>query len=738
METEELRIGEETLIFETGKLARQANGAVLVRYGGTAVLATACTSRRETSLDYLPLTINYTEKYYAAGKIPGGFFKREGRPSDKEILVSRLIDRPLRPLFPKNFRKEIQVIPTTMSTDQIHPPDILAMNGASLALGISDIPLQKLVGAVRVGLVDGRYMVNPTFTQKDQGTLDLIIAGTEDAIVMVEGSAREVSEEELLEGMSFAEEHIHRIIEAQKRLVSRVGRPKMAVPQESVDEGLKQKVRALITPRYRKACFVPGKLERQKAMDEATDLVVEQLAQEYGEELPGAVYETMEEVEREIVRESILKDNRRVDGRSGSDIRPIDIEVDIFPRTHGSAVFTRGETQSIAITSLGTVTDEQRYDNIEGEGTKTFMLHYNFPPFSVGEVSMRLGPGRREIGHGDLAERAIEPVMPDREQFPYTVRLVSEITESNGSSSMASVCSGTLSLLSAGVPIRESVAGIAMGLVAEDDRYAVLSDILGTEDHLGDMDFKVAGTRKGITAFQMDIKVSGLSREIMKRALDQARDGRSYILDRMSEVLSKPVESVSSYAPQILTLTVPQDKIGTIIGPAGKMIRSIIEQTGANVWIEDDGSVTISSKGDEGDAQKAYDMVQALAADVEVGKVYEGEVKRILDFGAFIEILPGKEGLCHISKLEHHRVDKVTDVLNVGDKVKVKVTEIDSQGRINLSRKALLPRPEGEQEDKGGGSSGGPPRRDSSDGGRRSGKPRDRTSRSRGGGRDRR
>jgi polyribonucleotide nucleotidyltransferase len=738
METEELRIGEETLIFETGKLARQANGAVLVRYGGTAVLTTACASKRETSLDYLPLTINYTEKYYAAGKIPGGFFKREGRPSDKEILVSRLIDRPLRPLFPKSFRNEIQVIPTTMSTDQIHPPDILAMNGASLALGISDIPLQKLVGAVRVGLVDGRYMVNPTFTQKDQGSLDLIIAGTEEAIVMVEGSAREVSEEELLEGMSFAEEHIHRIIEAQKRLVSRVGRPKMAVPQEPPDEGLKQKVRDLITPLYRKACFVPGKLERQKAMDEAADQVVEQLAQEYSEELPGAVYETMGEVEREIVRESILKDNRRVDGRSGSDIRPIDIEVDIFPRTHGSAVFTRGETQSIAITSLGTVTDEQRYDNIEGEGTKTFMLHYNFPPFSVGEVSMRLGPGRREIGHGDLAERAIEPVMPDREQFPYTVRLVSEITESNGSSSMASVCSGTLSLLSAGVPIRESVAGIAMGLVAEGDRYAVLSDILGAEDHLGDMDFKVAGTRRGITAFQMDVKVSGLSREIMKKALDQAREGRNYILDRMAEVLSKPVESVSSYAPQIMTLTVPQDKIGTIIGPAGKMIRSIIEQTGANVWIEDDGSVTISSKGDESDAQKAYDMVKALAADVEVGKVYEGEVKRILDFGAFIEILPGKEGLCHISKLEHHRVDKVTDVLNVGDKVEVKVTEIDSQGRINLSRKALLPRPEGKQEDKSEGSSGEPRRKESSDGARRSGKPRDRKSRPRSGGRDRR
>lgn len=731
METEELRIGEETIVFETGKLARQANGSVLVRYGGTAVLTTACASKRDTNLDYLPLTVNYIEKFYAAGKIPGGFFKREGRPGDKEILVSRLIDRPLRPLFPKSFRKEIQVMPTTMSTDQIHPPDILAMNGASLALGISDIPLQKLVGAVRVGLIDDRYIVNPTFSQKDGGRLDLIIAGTEDAILMVEGSAREVSEEELLEGMIFAQEYIHRIIEVQKRLVGRVGKPKMAVPEEPADEGLKQKVRDLITPLYRTACFVPGKLERQKAMDEAADTVVEQLTRENDEELPGYVFEAMEQVEREIVRESILSDNRRVDGRSSADIRPIDIEVDVFPRTHGSAVFTRGETQSIAVSSLGTVTDEQRYDNIEGEGTKAFMLHYNFPPFSVGETSMRLAPGRREIGHGDLAERALEPVMPDRETFPYTVRLVSEITESNGSSSMASVCSGTLSLLSAGVPIRESVAGIAMGLITEGDRYTVLSDILGTEDHLGDMDFKVAGTRKGITAFQMDVKVSGISKEIMKKALDQARDGRHYILDRMAEVLSKPVESVSTYAPQIMTLTVPQDKIGTIIGPAGKMIRSIIEQTGANVWIEDDGSVTISSKGDEGDAQKAYDMVKALAADVEVGKEYEGEVKRIMDFGAFIEILPGKEGLCHISKLEHHRVEKVSDVLKVGDKVRVKLTEIDSQGRINLSRKALLPKPEGMPDDQRKEHS-------RSEGSGRSGRSRDRGPRSRSGGRERR
>jgi polyribonucleotide nucleotidyltransferase len=695
METIEVQVGKESIIFETGQIARQANGAVMVKSGGTAVLTTACAMKKESNLDYLPLTVNYIEKFYAAGKIPGGFFKREGRPGDNEILVSRLIDRPLRPLFPKGYRHETQIMATTMSTDQVNPPDILALNGASLALGLSDIPLQKLVGAVRVGLVDGQYVVNPTFSQKEESLLDLIIAGTEDAIVMVEGSAEQVSEEELLEGMIFAERFISQIVQVQKELVDRVGREKMVITTEPADAGLVEKVRSLAVPAFKEAAFVSGKHARQQALDEAATKVIDQVAPDFEQDVPGFIYDTLEDIEREIVRSSIIKDGLRVDGRKTDVIRPIDIQVDVFSRTHGSAVFTRGETQSIAITSLGTVTDEQRYDNIEGEGARAFMLHYNFPPFSVGEVSMRLSPGRREIGHGDLAERAIAPIMPSREEFPYTVRVVSEITESNGSSSMASVCSGTLSLLSAGVPIKESVAGIAMGLVLEGDQYAVLSDILGAEDHLGDMDFKVAGTREGITAFQMDVKVSGISREIMSSALEQARQGRVYILDRMDDVLSKPSDSISSFAPRILTLKVPQEKIGAIIGPAGKMIRSIIEQTGANVWIEDDGSVTISSKGTEGDAEKAYEMVEALAADVEVGKVYEGEVKRIMDFGAFIEVLPGKEGLCHISKLEHHRVDKVSDVLQVGDKVKVKVTEIDSQGRVNLSRKALLPKPEG-------------------------------------------
>lgn len=693
-EKTELSLGDATLIFETGKIAKQANGAALVSYEGSAVLATACASKSENrSLDYLPLTVNYVEKFYAAGKIPGGFFKREGRPQEKEILVSRLIDRPLRPLFPKNFRRELQIIATTMSTDQINPPDILAMNGASLAVGLSDIPLEKLVGAVRVGMLDDSYVVNPTYSQMEEATLEIVVAGTDEAIIMVEGGAQEVTEEELLGAISFAESYIREIIESQQELINRVGKTKMEVSEETVDEKLVAAVRDHAYAQYSEACFVPTKLERQKALDSAGEQTLEKISEQFGEESLPQGYEILENIEKEIIRKSIIDEGRRSDGRGLKDIRPIDIEVNLFQRTHGSALFTRGETQSIAITSLGTVSDEQRYDNIEGEGTKTFMLHYNFPPFSVGETAGRLGPGRREIGHGHLAERAIKPIIPEKEDFPYTIRVVSEITESNGSSSMASICASSLSLLSAGVPLRDSVAGVAMGLVFESaDRYAILSDILGSEDHLGDMDFKVAGTRKGITGFQMDVKISGISKEIMRGALEQAREGRLHILDKMAEVIEKPVDSISRYAPKILILKVPQEKIGTIIGPSGKMIRSIIEETGTNINVEDDGTVTISATG-EGDAERAYDTIQNLIAEIEVGKTYEGEVKRIMDFGAFVEIQPGKEGLVHISKLEHHRVNKVTDVLNVGDRVKVKVTEIDALGRINLSRKALLPNP---------------------------------------------
>jgi len=689
-EKAEINIGEGLLIFETGKVARQAGGSVVVRFEGSVVLATACASKTDVKLDYLPLTVNYSEKYYAAGKIPGGFIKREGRPKDREILVSRLIDRPIRPLFPKNYHKEVQVIATTVSTDQINPPDILALNGASVALGLSEIPLEKLVGAVRVGKIGESFIVNPTFTQIEEGELDLVVAGTEDAIVMVEGGAKEVSEDILLGGIAFAEKYIKEIIEVQKELIHKAGKPKHEVVEEKIEEDMTSKVRELAYSQLKEACFIHGKLERQTSLERIYSEVLNTFQEQYGEDIVPQVREILESLEREIIRKSILENGKRADGRGLSDIRPINIEINILPRTHGSALFTRGETQSLAITSLGTVSDEQRIDDIEGEGTKSFMLHYNFPPFSVGEVGGYGGPGRREIGHGHLAERAIELVMPPKEKFPYTVRVVSEITESNGSSSMASVCSGTLSLLSAGVPIRDSVAGVAMGLVYENGRYAILTDILGLEDHLGDMDFKVAGTRKGITAFQMDVKVSGISREIMKEALEQARVGRLFILDRMAEVIYEPVDNVSAYAPKILTIKVPIDKIGAVIGTGGRTIRSIIEETGANVWVEDDGTITISSKKD-GDAERAYEKIRTLTEDVEVGKVYEGVVKKITDFGAFIEILPGKEGLCHISQLDFRRVNKVSDVLKVGETVRVKVKEIDSLGRINLSRKDAMP-----------------------------------------------
>jgi len=693
LEQIECKIGETLFVFETGKIARQANGSCLVRCGGSVVLATVCTSNEEVkSQDYLPLTVNYKEKYYAAGKIPGGFIKREGRPKDKEILVSRLIDRPIRPLFPKGYRKEIQILATTISTDQINPPDILAMNGASLAVGLSDAPFQSFIGAVRVGMVDGNYIVNPTYEQIEEGKLDLVIAGVEDAIVMVEGGAVEATEDEVIEAISFAEEFIRDMIEAQKVIVQKAGKSKQDYVAEEVSEELVREVRRIARPLYEEACFVPGKLARQSALEIAGKVTFDKIKESYGEEVYPQVAEVLEEVEREIVRDSILKDNKRTDGRGLNEVRPISIELGLLPRTHGSALFTRGETQSLAITSLGTVNDEQRFDDIEGEGTKSFMLHYNFPPYSVGEVGFVRGPGRREIGHGHLAERAISPIMPRKESFPYTVRVVSEILESNGSSSMATVCSGTLALLSAGVPLKDSIAGVAMGLVYEDGKYAVLTDILGSEDHLGDMDFKVAGTKNGITALQMDIKISGITREIMKEALEQARQGRLFILDKMAQVISEPAQSISTYAPKILTMKISPEKIGTVIGPGGKTVRSIIEKTGAEVNVEDDGTVTIVRRN-TGDADRAYEMIRTLTEDVEVGKIYDGRLKKIVDFGAFIEILPGKEGLCHISQLDFKRVNKVTDMLKVGDSVNVKVRDIDSQGRINLSRKDALPKP---------------------------------------------
>jgi len=687
----ELKIGNGTFVFETGKIARQANGSALVTYEGSVVLATACSSKEDVKgIDYLPLTVHYMEKYYAAGKIPGGFIKREGRPKDKEIVVARLIDRPIRPLIPKEFRRDIQIITTTISADQINPPDILAMNAASIALALSDIPFKKLVGAVRVGMKDGQYTINPSFLQIQEGDMDLVVAGIEEAIVMVEGGTNEVSEEQVIEGISFAEPYIKEIIEVQKEIVARAGKEKLVVKTESVPEDFTEAVQNMAYPLYREAAFVPGKIARQAALEKAADSIIEEIKEKFGEEHLSSIYDILENVEREIVRKSILEEKKRTDGRGLKDIRSISIDLNVLPRTHGCALFTRGETQSLAITSLGTVSDEQRFDDIEGEGTKNFMLHYNFPPFSVGETGP-MGTGRREIGHGHLAERAIASVMPNKEEFPYTVRVVSEITESNGSSSMASVCAGTLSLLTAGVPLKDSVAGVAMGLVYEGGDYAILTDILGSEDHLGDMDFKVAGTKKGITALQMDIKISGISKDIMMEALLQAREGRVSILETMAEAINAPAQNISAYAPKILTMKVPKEKIGVIIGPGGVMIRSIIEKTGSDVDIDDDGVVTLTSKDEEA-VKKAADMIQTLTEEVKVGKIYQGRVKRIMDFGAFIEILPGKEGLCHISQLDFHRVNKVSDVLSVGDTVAVKVRDIDNQGRINLSRKDALPK----------------------------------------------
>jgi polyribonucleotide nucleotidyltransferase len=563
------------------------------------------------------------------------------------------------------------------------------MNGASAALGLSDIPFSKLIGAVRVGMIGNDFIINPSFGEIEEGKLDLVVAGTEDAIIMVEAGAQEISEAEILESITFAEEYIREIIQAQKQLVEKAGKQKKEFFAEPTSEDLIAEVKEIASPLYKEACFILGKMKRQAALEDAAEKTFEKIKEKFGEEVYPQVCEILEEVEREIVRKSILEEGKRSDERGLKDIRPISIDLEVLPRTHGSALFTRGETQSLAITSLGTVNDEQRFDDIEGEGTKNFMLHYNFPSFSVGEVGSFFGPGRREIGHGNLAERSIVPMMPKKEEFPYTVRVVSEILESNGSSSMATVCAGTLSLLSVGVPLKDSVAGVAMGLIYEDGKYSILTDILGSEDHLGDMDFKVAGTRSGITAMQMDIKISGISKEIMQEALEQAREGRFYILDKMAEVIDGPAKNISTYAPKIMTVKVASDKIGTIIGPGGKTVRSIIEKTGAEVNVDDDGTVTIYSKNSDG-AKMAYDMINELTEDVEVGKIYEGRVKKIVDFGAFIEILPGKEGLCHISQLEFRRVNKVTDVLNVGDRVRVKVREIDSQGRVNLSRKDAL------------------------------------------------
>ena len=692
-----VRIGDGELVFETGKIAKQANGAVYAHYAGSAVIATVCCGEQPSEpIDYVPVSVEYNEKYYAAGKIPGGFLKREGKPKDKEILVSRLIDRPMRPLFDKAFGREIQIVPTVVSSDMTHTPDIVAINAASCAVTISDIPFYGPIAAVRVALIGDEYVINPTFQQIPQARLDIVVAGTHDGITMVEGGAKEVSEQNMLDAIAAAQPVITEICEAQMKMRELCGKEKLPLMDVTEDLSWLEPVRELASPLEKEASFVKGKMNRYAALEEAHAKVRAQFAEliAEGDRREGQLAAMFDDLEYNILRASILNDGVRTDGRKVTEIRPITCEVGVLPCTHGSALFTRGETQSLAVTTLGTAQDEQMFDTIDGEKSfANFMLHYNFPPYSVGECG-RLTTGRREIGHGHLAQRALEAVLPKKDTFPYTVRVVSEIMESNGSSSMASVCGGCLSLMDAGVPISAPVAGIAMGLITEGadySKYVVLSDILGEEDHLGDMDFKVAGTSKGITAFQMDIKIAGVTPEIMSKALQQAKDGRMHILGIMHDTLEGPRSEISELAPKILTIKVPEETIGAVIGTGGKTIKGIAQKAGAEINIEDDGTVMIYGRNNAS-AQEAKKLILSIIEKPEVGKIYHGTVKRIVDFGAFIEILPGKEGLCHISKLAKTRVKQVTDVLQVGQEVDVKLIEIDRMDRLNLSYVDALPK----------------------------------------------
>ena len=682
------KIGDEELILETGRLAKQANGAVYAQFGGSAVIATACASgTAQEGLDFVPVTVDYNEKYYAAGKIPGGFIKREGRPKDKEILVSRLIDRPMRPLFDVAFGREIQIVPTCISSDQVNPPDILAVIAASAAVTISDIPFNGPVAAVRVGYVDGEYVLNPTYEQIEKGDLEIVVAGTADGFTMVEGGANEVSEELMLGALAKAEEFIREMCKLQNELKALAGKEKLPLAPSTVTLENKEAIEAEAMPLLQVACYEKTKFARHDGIAKVKADIAAKYAEQLEDDMQKKLFNALfDDMEYKILRTGILERGQRVDGRGLEDIRPISCEIDVLPRPHGSAIFTRGETQSLAVATLGTTLDEQVYDDIDGDRREHFILHYNFPPYSVGEVG-RLGTGRREIGHGNLARRSLEPMVPSREAFPYTIRVVSEIMESNGSSSMASVCGGTLCMLAAGVPMKKPVAGIAMGLITEGDnyeKYAILSDILGEEDHLGDMDFKVAGTVDGITGFQMDIKIAGVTTEIMTKALDQAKRGRLHILGIMNQIIAKPAEKVSEYAPKIETMKIPVDKIGALIGPGGKTVKALCAQYNVTINTDDDGTVTIYGKnGKSTDGAKL--AVKGIVEDPEVGTIYNGTVKRIMDFGAFIEILPGKEGLCHISKLSKTRVEKVTDVVQEGQQIPVKLLEIDRMGRLNLS-----------------------------------------------------
>jgi polyribonucleotide nucleotidyltransferase len=690
MKKKEICIDERNIFFETGRMAKQADGSVLVGEEGTVVLVTAVASKDvPTDKDFFPLFTEYREKFYAAGKIPGGFFKREGRPGEKETLSARLIDRPIRPLFPEGFLFEVQVACSVLSSDQQHQSDVLGITGASLALALSDIPFNAILSGVRVGYKDNRFLINPTYEEIDLGTLDLVVAGTDEAIIMVEGGAKEVSEAMLVEALEFGHERIRILNRHQREFLEGIQLPeKREVPKLEIDHALREKLKSEYYAEIDRRSRIRGKLLRASALNE----LMREAVAKYSEESPDIepkVKSLMGDLEREIVRKMILTEKIRTDGRAFDELRDISCEIAVLPRTHGSALFTRGETQSLVVTTLGTSQDEQRIDDLEGESWKNYMLHYNFPPFSVGEVGFFRGPGRREIGHGALAERSIKPVIPADEVFPYTIRVVSDILESNGSSSMATVCGGSLALMDAGVPVSKAVAGVAMGLVLEGDSYAVLTDILGLEDHLGDMDFKVTGTRGGITAFQMDVKMAGISKRIMEEALDQACKARLRILDVMDETISKPRDSISPYAPKIVQIKIPVDKIREVIGPGGKMIRHIQDTSGAKIEIEDDGTVLIAAV-DQAAGDKALEMINALTEEPEVGKVYKGVVKSILAFGAFVQVLPGRDGLLHISEIEKKRIAHVEDVLNIGDEVEVKIIGIDKEGKIRLSRKVLL------------------------------------------------
>jgi polyribonucleotide nucleotidyltransferase len=685
----ELEFGGRTLSIETGKMAKQANGAVVVRSGDTMVLVTAVASKGiKEGQDFFPLTVNYQEKAYAGGKIPGGFFKREARPSDPETLTCRLIDRPIRPLFPETFLNDTQIMATVISADKDNDPGILSMIGASAALEVSDIPFFGPIAGVKVGRVNGEFIANPTAEQLEQSDMEIVVAASRDAICMVEGGADMLSEDVMLDAIFFGHKAIQPILDAQEELKAKAGVPKREVVPPVVDTELKAKVAALAQSRIKDAVKIVSKQERHNVIDAVIAETITALAGEYegrNKEIKGFVGD----LEYELVREHIIKDGERIDGRDTKTIRPITTEVSLLPRVHGSALFTRGETQALVAATLGTSVDQQRIDSLYGESRKTFLLHYNFPPYSVGETSFRLGPGRREIGHGALAERALSAVLPKHDDFPYTIRIVSETLESNGSSSMATVCGGSLSMMDAGIPIKAPVAGIAMGLIKEGDDVAILSDILGDEDHLGDMDFKVAGTAEGVTALQMDIKITGVSRDIMKKALEQAREGRLHILGKMAETIASSREDMSAYAPRITTIFVKTDKIRDVIGTGGKNIRNITETTGVVVDIDDTGRINIASN-DKAACDLAIKMIRDLTAEAEEGKLYSGIVKKIMDFGAFVEIFPGTDGLVHISELDTERVKNVSDVLKEGDKVLVKCIGIDKQGKIKLSRKEAL------------------------------------------------